>query len=99
MAQDRPAVDIESSRWIDRALNTIERLGNKLPDPAALFLILLIVVWVLSALLAPIAFSEIDPRSGQPIKINNQLTGASIAAFLSNMVTTFTSFHPLGVVL
>lgn len=99
MAKDRPAANVESTRWIDRALNTIERLGNKLPDPAALFLILLVLVWVLSALLAPVSFSEIDPRNGQPIKINNQLTGASIAAFLSNMVTTFTSFHPLGVVL
>jgi aminobenzoyl-glutamate transport protein len=87
------------TRWIDRALNTIERLGNKLPDPAALFLILLVVVWVLSALLAPVSFTEIDPRNGQPIKINNQLTGAAIASFLANMVTTFTSFHPLGVVL
>ncbi|MDQ3666155.1 MAG: AbgT family transporter [Acidobacteriota bacterium] len=86
-------------RWIDRALNTIERLGNKLPDPAALFLILLFVVWVLSALLAPIQFSEIDPRNGEPLQVNNQLTGTAIAAFLSNMVTTFTSFHPLGVVL
>jgi p-aminobenzoyl-glutamate transporter AbgT len=53
----------------------------------------------LSALLAPVAFTEIDPRNGQPIRINNQLTGASIASFLANMVTTFTSFHPLGVVL
>ena len=99
MAKNRPAASAESTRWIDRALNTIERLGNKLPDPAALFLILLVLVWILSALLAPVSFSEIDPRNGQPIKINNQLTGASIAAFLSNLVTTFTSFHPLGVVL
>ena len=86
-------------RWVDRVLNTIERIGNKLPDPAALFLILLIIVWILSALLAPVEFSEIDPRTKQPIRVNNQLTGGSIAAFLSNMVTTFTSFHPLGVVL
>jgi aminobenzoyl-glutamate transport protein len=88
-----------SPRWIDRALNAVERIGNKLPDPAALFLILLVVVWVLSALLAPVQFAEIDPRSGKPIQINNQLTGAAVATFLSNMVTTFTAFPPLGVVL
>ena len=88
-----------SPRWIDRALNTVERIGNRLPDPAALFLILLVVVWALSALLAPVQFAEIDPRSGKPIQINNQLTGAALASFLSNMVTTFTGFHPLGVVL
>ncbi len=88
-----------SPRWIDRALNAVERIGNKLPDPAALFLILLVVVWILSALLSNMQFAEIDPRSGKPIQINNQLTGAALAAFLSNMVGTFTAFPPLGVVL
>lgn len=86
-------------RLIDRALNAIERVGNKLPDPAALFFLLLIVVWILSAFLASTQFAEIDPRTGEPIVIKNQLAGTSIAAFLANMVTTFTSFHPLGVVL
>jgi aminobenzoyl-glutamate transport protein len=85
--------------WIDRALNGVERLGNALPDPAALFLIMLILVWIASALLAPISFAEIDPRTGQPIEVLNRLTGPAIAEFLSNMVDTFTSFHPLGVVL
>lgn len=97
--EDRADAPDEKSRWIDRALNTIETVGNKLPDPAALFLILLIVVWALSALLAPMEFAEIDPRTKEPIKIVNQLSGTSVAAFLSNMVTTFTGFHPLGVVL
>jgi len=90
---------VESPRWIDRALNWIERVGNKLPDPAALFFILLVVVWIVSALLAPMSFSEIDPRTNAPIQVQNQLTGAAIATFLSGMVTTFTGFHPLGVVL
>ena len=40
---------------LDRILNAIERAGNTLPDPAALFAILLVLVWALSALLAPIA--------------------------------------------
>ncbi|MEW5928865.1 MAG: AbgT family transporter [Gemmatimonadota bacterium] len=88
-----------SSRWLDRALNAVERAGNALPDPAALFLILLFVVWGLSALLAPLQFAEIDPRSGEPIRVVNLLTGGEIAQFLSTLVTTFTGFHPLGVVL
>lgn len=84
---------------LDRILEAIERIGNKLPDPALLFVILLFAVWLLSAFLAPIPFSEIDPRSGQPIRVINQVTGPALAAFLSNLVTTFTGFHPLGVVL
>jgi aminobenzoyl-glutamate transport protein len=85
--------------WVDRALNAIERIGNRLPDPAILFVLLLVVVWAVSALLAPIAFAEIDPRTGKPLEVQNQLTGAAIARFLAQMVTTFTGFHPLGVVL
>src|SRR5919106_1042528 len=98
-AKKPPSADTQQSRWIDQALNTIERVGNKLPDPAVLFLLLLIITWIFSALLAPVQFSEIDPRSGRPILINNQLTGTSIATFMANLVTTFTGFHPLGVVL
>ena len=80
-------------------LDWVERVGNKLPDPAALFLILLIAVWILSAILAPMSFSDIDPRTGQPILVRNQLAGASLASFFARMVTIFTGFHPLGVVL
>lgn len=85
--------------FVDKALNLIETVGNKLPDPAALFLILLFVVWGISWLLSGISFAEIDPRTSKPIVINNLLSGAAIANFLSTMVTTFTSFPPLGVVL
>jgi len=84
---------------LDRLLADLERLGNRLPDPAALFLVLLLVVWVLSALLASVPFSEIDPRTGRPLRIENQLTGPALAHFLATMVPTFTGFHPLGVVL
>jgi aminobenzoyl-glutamate transport protein len=87
------------ARRLDRVLNAIERAGNALPDPAALFLILLLAVWAFSALLSPIQFTEIDPRSKEPLRVVNLLTGTEIAQFLSTMVTTFTSFHPLGVVL
>jgi len=84
---------------LNRFLNGIERAGNKLPDPAMLFVFALLLVWVLSALLAPVAFTEIDPRNGKPIQIQSQLTGAALASFLSNMVSVFVNFPPLGIVL
>lgn len=88
-----------SNGLVDRLLGGIEKVGNKLPDPAMLFLISLVVVWILSLILAPFEFSDIDPRSGNPIQVNNLLTGAAFTTFLSNMVTIFTGFAPLGVVL
>ncbi|WMS88231.1 AbgT family transporter [Pleionea litopenaei] len=84
---------------IMRALNTIERIGNKLPDPAMIFLIAMVIIWGLSFWFSTIDFSAIDPRTGKAIVINNLLSGDSMASFLSGMVKTFTGFAPLGVVL
>ena len=88
-----------------RLLDWIERVGNRLPDPAFLFLGALVLTWVASALLAPVAFTEIDPRSlaaptgPAPIRIHDQLTGPALATFLARLVKNFTEFPPLGVVL
>src|SRR5688572_12268760 len=84
---------------LDGFLNLIERAGNTLPDPAILFIIALVIVWVASALLAPVQFVELDPRNAMPIRVQNLLTGDAMAAFLSNMVTVFVTFPPLGIVL
>ncbi len=84
---------------VKRALDAIERVGNALPDPAVLFFAMLILTWVVSALLAPVEFTEVHPATGEPLRVVNQLSGTALADFLASMVTTFTSFHPLGVVL
>ena len=85
--------------FIARALGTVERVGNKLPDPAVLFIALLFVVWVLSWLLSGVDFGVIDPRSGEALVVQNQLSGAAIATFFTKMVDNFAHFHPVGVVL
>jgi aminobenzoyl-glutamate transport protein len=84
---------------VTRFLDAVERVGNKLPDPAVLFLLLMLVVWVVSALLANVSFTELDPRSGDPIQIRNLLAGTSFTQFMADMVRTFVNFAPLGVVL
>lgn len=88
-----------SRNWLESALNGIERVGNRLPDPAVLFFLLLLFTWVLSWLLASVEFSAIHPQSGEPIRVINQLSGAEMASFLAGMVQTFVLFAPLGVVL
>lgn len=84
---------------VARFLDAVERVGNKLPDPAVLFLGLMLLVWVISALLANVSFAEIDPRSGDPLQIRNLLAGTSFTTFMADMVRTFVTFAPLGVVL
>lgn len=88
-----------SSSTMERILNKVEVWGNKLPDPAVLFILLTAIVWVLSWMLSSVDLNAIDPRSGQPLVINNQLSGASITQLFSVMVTNFSHFHPVGVVL
>jgi aminobenzoyl-glutamate transport protein len=80
-------------------LAAVERIGNKLPDPAVLFIGLLFAVWILSFLFSFISFDAVDPRTGQAIVVNNLLSGAAFTEFLSVMVTNFSHFHPVGVVL
>ena len=92
-------IDAQRTTPLNRLLNVIETAGNRLPDPAVLFVIALLLVWVFSALLAPIQFIEVDPRNQQPIRVQNLLTGAALAAFLANMVNVFVNFPPLGIVL
>ncbi len=94
----RPA-SAERASILDRCLGSIETVGNRLPDPAILFLLLLFLTWIASALLAPIEFTETHPQTGDPVRIQNQLTGAALTQFMVRMVPTFTGFPPLGVVL
>ncbi len=84
---------------LERTLAAVERIGNRLPDPAMLFVGLLVLVWVLSALLSGLDFGLTDPRNGEPLRVSNQLSGSAMAAFLSAMVKNFAHFHPVGVVL
>ena len=89
----------EANSLTTRMLATVERVGNKLPDPAMLFVGLLVIVWVLSWLFSMVSFEVLDPRSGEPLVVNNLLTGSAMTEWLSVMVTNFAHFHPVGVVL
>jgi len=77
----------------------IEWAGNKLPDPAVLFLWGLLITWVFSAILSGHEF-HVDPDrpTGDPMVIKNQLTPTALADFLVNMVGIFTAnFIPSGI--
>ncbi|WP_462171267.1 AbgT family transporter [Pseudoalteromonas xiamenensis] len=89
----------EPVSFVQRCLNSIEHVGNKLPDPAMIFLFAMILIWVLSWVFSGTQFDAIDPRTGQSIVVHNLLSGAALADFLASMVKTFTGFAPLGVVL
>ena len=87
------------SSTVQRFLGAVERLGNRLPDPAMLFLWGLLLVWLISALLSGYSFSVPSADGSRELAVQNQLSGTSLASFLASMVKTFTGFAPLGVVL
>lgn len=91
--------DGKTTGIIDRFLNIIEVVGNKLPDPAVLFLLLMFLVWILSWPLSQLEFDALNPVTKQPIEVANQVSGEGIATLLTSMVKTFVNFAPLGVVL
>ncbi len=96
---DLHRVDPGERTFLERVLNSIEVAGNKLPDPAVLFFLLLLFTWAMSWLLSGIDFGIEHPMTGDPIRVVNQLAGDQMASFLANMVSVFVNFAPLGVVL
>src|SRR5699024_12160660 len=84
---------------VNKLLEFVETAGNKLPDTAILFFILMLLLLALSAIFSTVSFSEIDPTTGTAIEINNLLTSGAMADFLSDMVSTFMGFAPFGIVL
>ena len=89
----------QDTRFSRRALAAIERIGNKLPDPAVLFIWLLVAVWILSWFFSRFSYDLIDPRTGEALVVSNQLSAGAMTQFFSSVVTTFAHFHPIGVVL
>lgn len=84
---------------IDRFLDLIEYVGNKLPHPASLFLMLAGGVVILSGVLAAIGLSAVHPGTGKTIEVVNLLSGDGLRRIVTSLVTNFTSFVPLGTVL
>lgn len=85
-----------------RFLDTVEWLGNLLPHPVTLFAIFCLVVIVSSGIASLAGLSVLDPRPGtlgEEIFVNSLLSGEGLRYIVSNLVTNFTQFPPLGVVL
>ncbi|MEX2528054.1 MAG: AbgT family transporter [Gemmatimonadota bacterium] len=87
------------SRWMDRGLAGVERVGNRLPDPITLFVIFMGLVLVASWIAAKVGLAATHPGTGDEIRALNLLTAEGIQRILREMPRTFTDFPPLGLVL
>lgn len=90
-----------------RFLDGVEWLGNLLPHPVTLFALLAVGIVLLSGYLGWIGLAVEDPRPAGAagvaedgmIRAVSLLDGDGVRRIFTNLVTNFTSFAPLGVVL
>jgi aminobenzoyl-glutamate transport protein len=88
-----------SNTLLSRFLGIVERGGNALPHPATLFALMALAVVLISALVAQFDLSVVHPGTGKTIEPVSLLTLAGLHRMMTEMVTNFTGFAPLGTVL
>ena len=77
----------------------IEKGGNALPHPALLFGLLALSVLVLSAICSLLGWQGVHPGTGEQIDVVNLMSREGVHRILLEMVSNYTSFAPLGIVM
>ncbi len=96
----------EKKGFVAKALDSVERIGNGLPNPATLFLIFTLVTMVISAICASmgvaVTYDSIDVANGEMVEktvaVVNLLSPDSIRHMVTSVVSNFTGFFALGTV-
>jgi aminobenzoyl-glutamate transport protein len=91
---------------LQKLLDLVERVGNKVPHPAVLFFLLIALVALLSHVLylagMSVSFQQINPKTHQPEEVTttvNSLLSASGARFVfTSVVPNFINFGPVGMI-
>lgn len=91
-----PAKD---SKFFNRLLNGIEVVGNKLPHPATLFLILALLVMLASWIVSSVGYIAVHPVDASEIRANNLMSAEGLRWIFTNIEKNFVEFPPLGLVL
>jgi len=92
---------------MQRVLDTVEKVGNMVPHPVVIFLILIAAVIVLSAVLslfgAAVHFEQINPDTHKVEKasaeIRSLLTADGIRFMYSSLIPNFMSFTAVGLMI
>ena len=97
---------LEKKGLVIRALDRVERIGNAMPNPATIFLILTLAVMVISAICAnagvSVTYEAINTTTGNVEEVTvaavNLLSVESIRTLITKLVSNFTGFFALGTV-
>ena len=80
-------------------LGLVERLGNKLPDPFWLFVIIGGLVAVTSWIGTLFHMQATDPATGDPIQVKSLLSAEGISMMVTDAVDNYIQFPALGLIL
>ncbi|MFM9180993.1 MAG: AbgT family transporter, partial [Phycisphaerales bacterium] len=81
-------------------LSAVERVGNRLPDPATLFVLLGAATLLASALGAWAGWSVVDPLDpSKTVAVRSLLDADGVRWILTQAIRNFLDFPPLAIVL
>jgi aminobenzoyl-glutamate transport protein len=92
---------------MEKLLDTVERVGNKVPHPAVIFVILILIVMLLSHVFymmgTSVTYESINPETDQAEQVTTAakslLTGDGIRFMYENVVRNFMDFNAVGVII
>lgn len=80
-------------------LKWLERAGNKLPNPAILFLIFFMVLALCSYVLQLAGITAINLKTNEIIHIRSLISAEGLDWLLTNLIKNYINFPPLGMII
>jgi aminobenzoyl-glutamate transport protein len=87
------------AKSLNKFISVVEKGGNALPHPAALFGILALLVVFISFIGYLLGWQGINPANGETVKVINLVSKEGLHRILLEMVESYVGFAPLGIVM
>lgn len=74
-----------------KVFSWIERIGNKVPNPFLLFVYLILVLMVATAIISSFDLAVKNPTNGEMVRVNNLMSIAGLQWILPNIIKNFSN--------
>jgi aminobenzoyl-glutamate transport protein len=99
--------NVVNKTFLQKLLDGVEIVGNKVPHPAVIFLLMSAIVIVLSHIFyllgTSVTYQVIDPQTHKAVEatatVNSLLTVPGIRFIITSVVSNFLGFGPVGIIL
>src|SRR5699024_1199474 len=90
-----PSAPTDRPRLLDRALDRVERLGNRLPDPLVIFAGLFLITHELSTFLADFGAQAQLPGEDEPLQVRSLFSGKRLTWLTTTLGENYIGLPPL----